>query len=594
MKLRRFLALFFALSLVLAAVPALALGGPASAANTGVTLADANSTTGVAYILITIVNNSDEAIELTSLKCTGTSNSKVKTEAFSLPKGGDPLAEIPIPIEAYDTRDLLISASVPGTVEGAVTAAFKLSFSCETSSPFEKNATVALNFGTQSTPTPDPNAPAGNAFRLSAYDANKKLVPTPSGNAGDKITIRLPLYCVEGTIESVSVAPKLSTSLDEWPFVIDQMDYTYYYNGGPVAAGQIIELDYSLRLAKKVTAGVKKVDFTVTYSKNGFTGGEAQTTTISVYVNVIKGYTEPVQGETPPISQPKLILEKYSLGSDKIYAGEEFEVYFTLKNTSSVEAVKNIQISISDTADTGKILPAKGGSNTIYIDRIESGGTYDVTYKMQSSADIEPKAYKLGVAMAYEGAKNVTGYTASDTISVTILQKIRLKFDTPMFYDECYVGQPCGVYLAMYNMGRSAVYNCMVGIEGDGLQLEETYFGGTVTSGGTMGADFNIFTNTPGQIEGFIVVTYEDSLGEQMQEKIPISLYVNDMGGGEVIDPGVIDPGFEEPGIDAGGDVASGGLPLWAWIAIGVGALGCAGAVLLVVKKRRNRHLEDV
>jgi hypothetical protein len=66
-----------------------------------------------------------------------------------------------------------------------------------------------------------------------------------------------------------------------------------------------------------------------------------------------------------------------------------------------------------------------------------------------------------------------------------------------------------------------------------------------------------------------------------------------EMGGGEVIDPGFEIPGKEDPGIDVGGGVTP-GMPLWAWIAIGVGVLGCGGAVLLVLKKRRNRHLEDV
>ncbi|HWQ58770.1 MAG TPA: hypothetical protein VN540_07085 [Clostridia bacterium] len=593
MKLRRFLALFFALALLLGAVPALAAGADASTIE--VTLSDANSSIGAAFILVTINNTSDEAIALTGAACT---SKRALPATLNLPGGATS-----IPIAAGDTYQMLLSAGVATNVTGSVTETLEFTFFVDRAEPtpdgtYKKSASVALNFGTPTVPTPDPTG-AGTAFKLSAYDANKKLVSTPSGDAGEKITIRLPLMCLQGPVEQVSVAPKLSTSLDEWPFAIEQMDYTYYYNGGSVATNQIIELTYALRLAKKVTAGVKKVDFLVSYS-SGWGDGSKQTQTVSVYVNVVNGYVEPTTSAPPTISQPKLIVEKYSVSSDKIYAGEEFEVYFTIKNTSSAEAVKNIQISISDTAETGKILPAKGGSNTIYIDRIDAGESYDVTYKMQSSSDIDPKAYKLGVAMAYEGAKNVAPYTASDTISVTIMQKIRLKFDTPVFYDEFYVGQTCGVYLAMYNMGRSSVYNCMVSLEGDGLQMEETFFGGTVSSGGTMSADFNIITNTPGQIEGFIIVTYEDSLGEQMEERIPISIYVNDMGGGEVIDPGVVDPGLggkpgmEEPGIDVGAGVTPGGLPLWAWIAIGVGVLGCGGAVLLVLRKKRAKHLEDV
>jgi hypothetical protein len=433
---------------------------------------------------------------------------------------------------------------------------------------------------------------------LSAYDRAGKLVATPSGDAGDTIKIRVPLFCLHGPVNNISVAPKLSTNIDEFPFVISQMDYTLYRSGG-AETGETIEFEYNLKLLKKVTSGVKKVDFIVSYTDwNAWSNGDrtVKTMTVSVYVNVINGYTAETPGTTPVVSQPKLILESYSFSTDKIYAGEEFELSFTLKNTSTVEAVQNIQISIADTADTGKLLPAENGSNTIYIAKIEKGESYTVAYKMQSAADIEPKAYKLGLSLAYEGAKNVVAYTATDTISVTILQKVRLKFDTPVFYDECYVGSTCGAYLAMYNMGRSSVYNCMVSVEGDGLQLEETYFGGTVAAGSTMSADFNIITNTAGQIDGFIVVTYEDSLGEQMEERIPISLYVNDMGGmdgGGVVDPGFEEPGIYEPGIDTGAGVST-GLPLWAWIVIGVGVLGCAAVVLLVLKKRRNKLLEDV
>ena len=51
----------------------------------------------------------------------------------------------------------------------------------------------------------------------------------------------------------------------------------------------------------------------------------------------------------------------------------------------------------------------------------------------------------LPITLAYEGAKNIVAYTASDTISVTVFQKIRLKFDAPVFYDRFSVGVPGGV-----------------------------------------------------------------------------------------------------------------------------------------------------
>lgn len=587
MKLKRIFSIFLALALIISIAPA-ALADPdplpleASEATTTVTLTDAGVGVDTAYILATISNSSGEDITLQRAK---SPSKRVVKET------GNDLVSTPIP--NGDTVSMLFKAELKNSATGSVTETFEFTFISAGGKTITKTTSVTLNFGEPSPVTPDPNAVSTPAFRLSAYDANLKLVATPAGNAGDRITVRIPLYCLKGPAENVSITPKLSTNLEEFPFDIEQLDYAKYYDGS-VRTGEITEVSYNLKLAKKVTAGVKKVDFIVSYTNSDWKGGEMLTATVSIYINVIKGYTEGTGGTPGVVSQPKLILEKYSVSADKIYAGEEFEVYFTLKNTSTVEAVQNIQISISDTAETGKLLPAENGSNTIYIARIDKGESYDITYKMQCAADMDPKAYKIGVAMAYEGAKNVAAYTANDTISVTILQKIRLKFDTPVFYDEFYVGSPSGVYLAMYNMGRSSVYNCMISVEGDGLQLEESYFGGTVAAGGTMSADFNIIANTPGQIEGAIVVTYEDSLGEQMEERIPLSLFVMDMGD---INGPVVEPGIEpDIGIDTGATPDGSGMPVWGWIAIGLGVAGCAAAVLLVLKKKRGnrRNLEEV
>ncbi len=595
MRLKRILAFFFALTMVFAALPALATGeggaaAPASPTAPGpsateITMTDANSGYGVAYILVSISNNSSEAITLTDVTCT---SKRVIKDAVLLPNNNAPIA-----IASGDSYQFILSKGVASSVTGSVTETFDFTFTSVTTPIFKKSSSVSLTFAEatpSATPAPGTSSPA---FRLSAYDKAGKFVNTPSGNAGDKVTVRIPLVCIDGPVDHVTVTPKLSTNLDEFPFDITLLDYTLAYDSS-VKQGEIIECQYvDLRIGKKVTSGVKKVDFTVSYVPRWGSTDAPQTQDVSIYVNVVKGYTEATGGDTPTaVSQPKVILESYSMSTDKIYAGEEFEVTFTLKNTSTAEAVQNIQISISDTSDTGKLLPAQNGSNTLYIQRIDKDSSYTVKYAMQSAADIEPKAYKLALAIAYEGAKKVAAYTANETISVTILQKIRLKFDDPVFYDDCLVGSPCGVSLAMYNMGRSSVYNCMVAVEGDGLAMEETYFGGTVTSGGTMSADFSIIASTAGDISGAFVVSYEDSLGEAMEERIPFTLSVQDMSYEE---PVLNDPSMNvDPTAEAGAGV-SGGLPVWAWIAIGVGVLGCAAVVLLVIRrKKHSKELEDV
>lgn len=584
MKLKRIMSFVFAAVLVFAAMPTLAADPPDGVT---VTVTAVEAPVGCSYLLLHITNIKTEEITLTEVSCIQSTVSDIEGKKFNLPT-----VEM-CKVEASSSKDILVYIT-SNTSENNATVVLKFSFTAST--PLDiGNVTATMTFAhadsTGSGSSTDTKS--SPAFRLSAYDKAGKFVSTPSGNAGDKVTVRIPLVCIDGPVDHVTVTPKLSTNLDEFPFDITLLDYTLAYDS-QVKQGEIIECQYvDLRIGKKVTSGVKKVDFTVSYVPRWGSTDTPQTQDVSIYVNVVKGYTESTGGTTPTVvSQPKVILESYSMSTDKIYAGEEFEVTFTLKNTSSEEAVKNIQISITDTSDTGKLLPAQNGSNTLYIAKIDKDSSYTVKYAMQSAADIEPKAYKLALAIAYEGARNVAAYTANETISVTVLQKVRLKFDDPVFYDDCLLGSSCGVSLAMYNMGRSSIYNCMISVEGDGLAMEETYFGGTVTSGGTMSADFSIIASTAGDISGTFIVSYEDSLGEAMEERIPFTLYVQDMSAD---DPMIDDPSmYTDPSVDAGAGV-SGGMPAWAWIAIGVGVLGCAAVVLIVIRKnKRSKELEDV
>ena len=412
--------------------------------------------------------------------------------------------------------------------------------------------------------------------------------------------VRLPLLCVDGPVSNIKAVPKLSTSLDEFPFAIEQVDYTIGYNG-MISVNQIIEFQFNLRFADKVTAGVKKVDFTITYDRGwaSATGDSSESCDISLYVNVTRGYeaagSEP-GGETTA-ALPKIVVDSYSFSSDKIYAGEDFDLTFTVRNTSNEEETKSILVTVTNNAETGKLTPASG-SNTLYIDKLGKGESKTMTMSIATAPDTEAKAYEIKLEFDYEGTKTrpatLSNGQSSASIPVTIMQKIRLKIEDPTIDGEPMEGESVPVYFSMYNMGRSSIYNCMVTVEGDGLSMEESFFQGTVAAGSTMRADFSLITATPGQIDGEIVITYEDSLEEKMEERLPLSLYVSeaynpDMYPGEGDPNGMIDTmgGMEDPS-------ASGGIPVWVWIAGGVVAAAAVVAVIIILKKKRARALEDV
>ncbi len=462
----------------------------------------------------------------------------------------------------------------------------------------EKKFAYTVTQTQQPQTSPEPGK-ATAAFRLSSFDVNGLIVPTAAGKNGGKVQVRLPLLCVDGPVSNIRAVPKLSTSLDEFPFAIEQVDYTVGYNG-MISVNQIIEFQFNLRFADKVTAGVKKVDFTITYDRGwaSATGDSSESCDISLYVNVTRGYeaagSEP-GGETTA-ALPKIVVDSYSFSSDKIYAGEDFDLTFTVRNTSNEEDTKSILVTMTNNAETGKLTPAEG-SNTLYIDKLAKGESKTMTMSIATAPDTEAKAYELKLDFDYEGAKTRPATLAkgasSASIPVTVLQKIRLKIDEPTVDGEAMEGESVPVYFSMYNMGRSSIYNCMVTVEGDGLSLEDSFFQGTVAAGSTMRADFSLITATPGQIDGEIVITYEDSLEEKMEERLPLSIFVNE-GFNPDANGGMEDPGYIDQPTIGGMDGPSAGIPVWIWIALGVVVAAAIVVAIILLKKKRAKMLEDV
>ena len=197
-------------------------------------------------------------------------------------------------------------------------------------------------------------------IRTSSVDSNGVCVLTPSGDYGDQLEVRLPLTCTNGYVYDLKVTPVLSNDIEKFPFDIDLVDYTLSYPGS-IGRGQVVEFLYHLRLSKKATVGVKQVDFNVTYRNDE---GDLKSGTVSLFVNVRKGLS-PTSDKDTTTSVPKLIIESYKLSSDKIYAGETFDLEFTIKNTSDSTNLQNVQIHIKDAGETATIVPASGGSNTL-------------------------------------------------------------------------------------------------------------------------------------------------------------------------------------------------------------------------------------
>lgn len=537
---------------------------------------------GSVNMTIDIVNNSEYDVILAAVQPSG--------GCIISASGNDT-----IPKKSTKAVNITATLASSGNTAGTLTLLFNVPYGDSNNPSYELVTADCIDFSIVRAPSAT-EAPKkeDSEFRIrtSSVDSNGVCVLTPSGDYGDQLEVRLPLTCTNGYVYDLKVTPVLSNDIEKFPFDIDLVDYTLSYPGS-IGRGQVVEFLYHLRLSKKATVGVKQVDFNVTYRNDE---GDLKSGTVSLFVNVRKGLS-PTSDKDTTTSVPKLIIESYKLSSDKIYAGETFDLEFTIKNTSDSTNLQNVQIHIKDAGETATIVPASGGSNTLYISKIGKGQSSSQKVSLQTAPDATAKAYTLNVDFSYESASTNAAHTANETIAVPILQKIRLKCDEPTVYDDVsYLDSSTSMSIKMYNMGRSSIYNCIVDVEGNGLKLEESYFGGTLSAGSTLAADISVIPSEAGDIQGTVVISYEDVYGEPGEERLPFTLHVEDPNagmenmegmegmGGEGMEGGMTDPGME------GG---SKGFPWWGW-AIGAGALGGGGFFgFKKLKKRRARSLED-
>ncbi|MEA5047981.1 MAG: hypothetical protein VB034_05140 [Eubacteriales bacterium] len=421
---------------------------------------------------------------------------------------------------------------------------------------------------------------------------------TPAGHVGDTISIYIPVINTSGgTLTNVSCSLPVSSDVTTFPFespaegettldgkayqIADAATSTLVaWNGDALDAGEHAYFKMDATFGSGASADYYKIPFTIKYD-----GG-----TSTVYVNVYcRGVDTSSSGSssggTSYKSKPKVIIEAYEFEQNPIYAGDVVQLRLVVANTSNREAVTNLQLDYA--CESGAVIPAPGGSSSIYLGTIPKNGVRALTVDLQIAPDAEAKSQVLAVTLSYEGTKNRSDFEEKASVNVPILQKARVRINDPVIYDDPWVGSTVSMGVTLYNLGKSPLYNCMVDVVSDSLTLEETYFGGNVASGSSMNADLSVTPNVGGDIDAKIRVTYEDVYGNQTEELLPLHMTVNEEAPSTVASPG---DGMEAPSTQP----TNGGAGWIIWTLIG--AVVIAGLIVLFIrlKKKRERALEDL
>ena len=335
----------------------------------------------------------------------------------------------------------------------------------------------------------------------------------PTGTPNQTISMRIPVINVGGTLTSVTVSPVVSTSLDEFPFVVESTSYSKYFNYW--ASGEIKYLDYTFTVSPFATSGNKAIKFKASYYENSAPAEGS----FSTQITIIDGYDASAMAVM--VKEYKLYVDDTEVSG--LMAGEETELRLTVINNSKVDTAKKVIGSLVFTNSPGLTL-CVGGTDTAYADSIKPGGTATLKYKIMAKQDAEVGPAMLGINLTSETTEAVAG-KAAQNIMLPISQKMDILAGTPEVYGTPSKDKEATISVPLTNMGRAKAMNIRV-LATDGMKSSTPCYVGDLLAGGSTSADVTVSFTKIGAFVGKLILQYEDANGETYAQDISVPLSV--------------------------------------------------------------------
>lgn len=281
-------------------------------------------------------------------------------------------------------------------------------------------------------------------------------------------------------------------------------------------------------------------------------------------------------GAVPGVSTPRVILSGFTTNPEVVQAGEEFQVTFTLHNTSTRTRVQNMKVTLAS-ADAA-FLPANG-SSSIFIRRIGADQIETGTMNFYSLPSLEERPYQLMIGIEYEDAA-ANPYSAQESVAIQVKQNIRADASVPQLSPpQLTVGQEASLTFNIFNQGKTKLYNAKATVkEGQPVTAPEVFIG-TIEPGTSGAVDMTVMAQEEAAGPVAITVSYEDVDGK-----------VTTMD--KTVEVAVMEPmPMEEPGMWEEPMEEQAPFP-WIPVLVGAGLLALFLVIALVVRGRRRRRRE--
>ena len=397
------------------------------------------------------------------------------------------------------------------------------------SSLFLMCITAYAEDGTDTAPDTAPSVPEAPATlsidNQNIYEGMDKsysegYVPRVSGGYA---TVVIPLIC-DGELEGnrLCASVNLGDSMS-MPFVCKNYEKTV-----SLSAESLYLVSFSLELKWDRVNGNYPVSVNISaIDKNG----NAIQETITVYIVINDGKDPNAKEEEPEeeiVLTPKVLVQSYecvAITDDGetaiIKAGDKIKVKVTLVNTSGTESLKNITVTANATTDNFIL---QSVSDTIYINSVGAGATFDVIYEYETKTDMPAGQYNIGISYDFAYGKGMSS-AGSGNARVTITQPLEMELSITQIPSKAVISDTVSVGVQAINLSRAKAYNVRAVIEADGFSPMGTIFIGDV-DGGMSAEGLGQVTVTGltkgnfsyGQTKGTVTFYYEDADGNELTE----------------------------------------------------------------------------
>lgn len=325
-----------------------------------------------------------------------------------------------------------------------------------------------------------------------------------------------------------------------------------------------------------------------------------QTTSIDETINLPLFWDEVGTGTTPWV-----IVNKYTLSAERILAGNTVNLKLYIENTNQ-RPVKNVKISlgvikieetsgsVSTTTSGGTVFSPVNSSNSFYLEQIPGRTVIEKDVDLYVDPNAAAKTYIVPVEIKYEDRTGKL-LECEEMVNIPVTQECKLNILSVQVPPQGSVGQPIPVMAEFVNVGKVALGNFMVRLDGDFEKENATYYIGNFDIGYSDFFQGMVIPSKEGTLEGKVVFSYIDNNNKDVEVEEPFTIEVSsmptpgpgmegDMMGGPGMKPGIV--GRPQPGAGPIGFVKTN----WLYILLG---LVIVAEALVIWRVRRKKTGEE-